>query len=101
MADSKRGAAMIVVHHLNNSRSQRILWLLKVWACATLSGSRNYLLGTELSGADDELSFVRELAGRWADRSRYQTSKLGCTVPFAAGLPRLGRSRGGAYALAE
>jgi hypothetical protein len=29
MADSKRGAAMIVVHHVNNSRSQRILWLLK------------------------------------------------------------------------
>jgi glutathione S-transferase len=31
---------------------------------------RDYLLGSELSGADVQLSFVGELACRWADRSR-------------------------------
>jgi len=31
----------------------------------------DYLLGNELSGADIQLSFVGELAGRWTDRSRY------------------------------
>jgi glutathione S-transferase len=29
MRSSREGAAMITVHHLNNSRSQRVLWLLE------------------------------------------------------------------------
>jgi glutathione S-transferase len=45
---------MIVVHHLNESRSQRILWLLRNWAwltrCATTSAMAHRLAPPELAG---------------------------------------------------
>jgi glutathione S-transferase len=62
---------------------------------------RDYLLGSEFSGGDIQLSFVGELAGRWADRSRYPNldawvRRFQSRPTYLAAL-----ARGGAYALAE
>ena len=43
-------------------------------------GDRDYLLGSELSVADIQLSSVGELAGRWTTVRAIQPSKPGCAV---------------------
>jgi glutathione S-transferase len=64
-------------------------------------GGRDYLLGSELSGADIQLSFVGELAGRWTDRPQY--SNLDAWVRRFQSRPAYlaALARGGDYALAQ
>jgi glutathione S-transferase len=64
-------------------------------------GGRDYLLGSELSGADVQLSFVGELAGRWADRSRYPNLEAWVRRFQSRPAYLAAVARGGAYALAE
>ena len=45
---------MIVVHHLNNSRSQRVLWLLEELGI-------EYFAGEEFTAADIQMSFPVEM----------------------------------------
>ena len=59
------------------------------------------MLGSEPSGADIELSFVGELAGRWTDRSRYPTLETRVRRFRARPASLAAVARGGAYALAE
>lgn len=47
---------MIVVHHLNNSRSQRILWLLEEL------GKTAWFSGPEFTAADIQMTFPLEAA---------------------------------------
>jgi glutathione S-transferase len=62
---------------------------------------RDYLLGNELSGADIQLSFIGELAGRWTDRVNY--AGLDAWVRRFQVRPayRAAIERGGDYAFAE
>ena len=62
---------------------------------------RDYLLGRELSGADIQLSFAGELAGRWTDRSKYPNleawvQRFQRRAAYVAAI-----QRGGAYSFAE
>jgi glutathione S-transferase len=63
--------------------------------------ARDYLLGNELSGADIQLSFVGELAGRWTDRSRYPNLDAWVRRFQARPAYLAAIERGGTYALAE
>jgi glutathione S-transferase len=62
---------------------------------------RSYLLGHELSGADIQLSFVGELAGRWTDRSEYKNLEAWVRRFQARPAYLAAVERGGVYALAE
>jgi len=62
---------------------------------------RDYLLGHELSGADIQLSFVGQLAGRWTDGSKYPNleawvQRFQRRAAYVAAI-----QRGGAYSFAE
>jgi glutathione S-transferase len=64
-------------------------------------GDRDYLLDSKLSGADIQMSFVGELAGRWTDRSRYPTLETRVRRFQARPAYLAAVARGGAYALAK
>jgi glutathione S-transferase len=64
---------MITVHHLNNSRSQRILWLLEELGLPyeirkyqrdpkTMLAPPDWFAGNEMSAADIQMSFPLEAA---------------------------------------
>jgi glutathione S-transferase len=63
--------------------------------------ARDYLLGNELSGADIQLSFVGELAGRWTDRTKYPSLEGWVGRFQARPAYQAAIKRGGAYMLAE
>jgi glutathione S-transferase len=54
-----------------------------------------------LSGADIQLSFVGELAGRWTDRARYPNLDAWIRRFQSRPAYRAALERGGAYVLAE
>jgi glutathione S-transferase len=80
---------MITVHHLNNSRSQRVLWLLEELGEALRAGRKDYMeaelaaqswfAGEEFTAADVQMSFPLEAA---ASRG------LECRAAAADGFPR-------------
>jgi glutathione S-transferase len=61
----------------------------------------DYLLGDGLSGADIQLSFAGELAGRWTDRTKYPNLEAWVHRFQARPAYVAAVERGGAYALAE
>ncbi len=62
---------MIVVHHLNNSRSQRILWLLEELGLPY--EIKFYKRDAQTNGAPEELKAVHPL-GRCTTRSKTAAS---------------------------
>jgi len=64
-------------------------------------GGRAYLLGEELGGADIQMSFVGEVAGRRTNRTSFSNLDRWVRRFQARPAYRAARARGGAYGLAE
>jgi glutathione S-transferase len=61
---------------------------------------RDYLLGGDLTGADIQLSFIGEVAGRWTDRASYANVDAWVKRFQARPAYRAAIERGGEYGLA-
>ena len=103
---------MLVVHHLNDSRSQRVLWLLEELElpCEIKHYQRDAItrlalpelkavhpLGNELSGAGIQMSFVGEADGAGGSRSNYPNLAAWLTRFQARPAYRKALERGGPY----